>query len=227
MTNVLLVEDDLQLCQIIKDWLGKERFHVEYVCSGRIGLDMVTGQPFDAIVLDWDLPDLPGIEVCREMRASGCSLPILMLTGKSSISEKERAFDAGADDYLTKPDQIKELAMRIKAVLRRPKTLEEPKIDFEGLVVETENTRVTFNGQDIKLMPREFSLLSLMIRHPGHLFGTDAILSRLWMDNEEASHEALRASVKRLRKALTGSGITIKTIYGQGYRLQKDDGKDG
>ncbi len=222
MTNVLLVEDDIELGKLIKERLVEDKFHVEYVTLGRNGLDMAVSQPFDVVILDWDLPDIPGIEVCREIRSRKLSIPILMLTGKNTLSDKQKAFDTGADDYLTKPDQIRELTMRIKAVLRRPKVMEEPSIEFEGLVLETENTRVSFADKEIKLMPREFSLLSLLIRHPGHLFEGDAILSRLWMDNEEASNEALRASVKRLRKALTGSGVTVKTVYGQGYRLQKD-----
>jgi len=116
--------------------------------------------------------------------------------------------------------------MRIKAVLRRPESVEEPVLEFEGLKVETENLKASFAGNVIKLMPREFSLLSLLIKHPGHLFEADAILSRLWMDNQEASQEALRASVKRLRKALTSSGVTVKTVYGQGYRLQKETQDD-
>ncbi len=222
MTNVLLIDDDIELCHNIKDFLEKDRLHVEYVHLGRFGLDMALGQPFDVIILDWSLPDVQGVDVCKQMRESGCSTPILMLTAKSSLSEKRNAFDAGADDYLTKPDQIKELAMRIRAVLRRPKTIEEPRIEYKGLVMETANSRVMFEEREIKLMPREFSLLALLIRHPEHLFGAEAILGRLWMDNDEASQEALRASVKRLRKSLVGTGVTIKTVYGQGYRLQSE-----
>ncbi len=226
MTNVLLVEDDAQLCQFIKDWLGKDRFHVEFVHNGRSGVDLVRIQPFDAIVLDWDLPDIPGLEVCKELRRNGCSLPILMLTGKNKLSDKELAFDAGADDYLTKPEQIRELSMRIKAVMRRPKTMEESVISYGSLTVESENLRARAGDRELKLMPREFALLALLIRHPAHLFGADALLSRLWMDNEEATGEALRASVKRLRKVLEGSGVTVKTVYGQGYRLQLEDSSD-
>ncbi|MBX9691124.1 MAG: response regulator transcription factor, partial [Cyanobacteria bacterium] len=205
------------------DWLAKDRFHVEFVHEGRTGIDMVRVQPFDAVVLDWDLPDIAGLEVCKELRRRGCSIPILMLTGKSKLNEKELAFDAGADDYLTKPEQIRELSMRIKAVLRRPKAMEEAVISFGELTVESENMRARAGSRELRLMPREFALLALLIRHPDHLFGADALLSRLWMDNEEATGEALRASVKRLRKALDGSGVTVKTIYGQGYRLQLED----
>lgn len=219
MHCILIIEDDVNLCQMIKDWLKKDRFHVETCHQGEEGIDRALYQPFDAVILDWELPDIPGVEVLKRLREKGCKTPILMLTGKSDLPDKSLAFEYGVDDYLTKPDQIKEVGMRLKAVLRRPKDIEEPVIKIGKLTLEPESQSARIDATELKIMPKEFALLCVLARHPDHLFSREALLERLWMDNEEASSEALRASVKRLRNTLKECDVTIKTVYGQGYKL--------
>lgn len=222
MAKVLLVEDDLDLVSRITKWLTLERYSVESAATGQEALDLLRDVKYDFIILDWHLPELSGIEVCKYYRSSGGNTPILMLTGKSDIADKEAGLDAGADDYLTKPFHPRELTARLRALGRRPSECLDDQLRAGDLVLFLHKYRLLKNGEEIDLLPLEFSLLEFLMRHPGRVFGADALLERVWPVNSEASPEAVRTCVKTLRKKIDTDGQTsiIKTVHGVGYKLE-------
>jgi two-component system, OmpR family, response regulator len=177
---------------------------------------------YDVIVLDWDLPGATGVEICTSFRAKGGNTPIIMLTGKSTLRDKEEGLDSGADDYLTKPFHIKELSARIRALLRRPLSVTGNTLKVGDITLCPISYKVTKAEQEVQLLPREFALLEFLMRHPGQVFGAEALLDRVWNSDSEASPDALRTCMKRLRKKIEspeGDSI-IKTVHGVGYKLE-------
>lgn len=225
MPKILLVEDDKDLASRITKWLTMERYSVEAVHNGREALELLRALKYDIIVLDWHLPELTGVEVCKYFRSNGGTTPILMLTGKSDISDKEEGFDAGADDYLTKPFQPRELSARLRALTRRPSELLNDQLKFGNIVLHVHKYKVEKDGQNIELLPLEFSVLEFLMRHPGRVFGAEALLERVWPVNSEASPEAVRTVIKTLRKKIDteGQASIIRTIHGVGYKLEADE----
>lgn len=222
MAKILCVEDDPALQESIKNSLSFQH-HTVLTCSdGAEALEKLLVEQFDLVVLDWQLPGKTGPEVCREYRDKGGNAIVIMLTGKSSVSEKETGFDAGADDYLTKPFNIRELLARVRALLRRPpQLLDATKLQSGDLIVEPENYRVTRSGKEIKLTPREFALLEFLIRNPGRTFSSDVLLSRVWGTETETGPDAVRLVIKRLRdKVDSDDGPSIiQYVAGVGYKL--------
>jgi DNA-binding response OmpR family regulator len=221
MAKILLVEDDKDLALIVSDSLMGQNHLVEMVHTGPEGQEQLRFYQFDLIVLDWDLPKLSGIEICKEFRSRGGKTPVLMLTGKGAINDKEQGLDAGADDYLTKPFDIKELAARVRALLRRPigyapSTLKAGTIELDPSVF-----KVMRDGQEVRLLPKEFALLEFLMRHKGQVFNTEAILNRVWASESDASPEAFRTCLKRLRQKIDveGTPSIIITVQGLGYRI--------
>ncbi|MDR3614179.1 MAG: response regulator transcription factor [Candidatus Obscuribacterales bacterium] len=224
MAKILLVEDDHDLAFTIADFLSRENHVVESVHDGLDGREMLKFGAFDLLVLDWDLPHLTGVEIMKEYRSSGGSAPIIMLTGRDKIEEKESGFETGADDYLTKPFQLRELSARIKSLLRRPAALVSNVLTVRDISLDTEKHRATRAGVDIKLTPKDFALLEFLMRHPDELFSSETILARVWRTEEETSNDALRVAIRRLRKAL-GEGedakeSIIENVSRMGYRLK-------
>ena len=218
MAKILLIEDDAGLCRMIKDWLALEQHQVEIAENGREGLEALEYYKYDLVVLDWNLPEIDGIEVLRRYRDKKGDAPVLMLTGRGEIGEKEQGFDTGADDYLTKPFHMKELSARIRAILRRPVTLVSDTIEIGALKIEEGTRKVILNGGEIDLLPSEYALLEFLMRHPNQVFSKDALLDRVWSSQSDATSNALTTCIKRLRKKLPAD--LIKTVYGVGYKLE-------
>ena len=224
MAKILLVEDDAGLCNMIVDWLSLEQHQVEVSFDGVDGLEKLVFFEYDAIILDWSLPGKDGIEVLYEFRNRGGLTPVLMLTGRNTILDKEAGLNTGADDYLTKPFHMKELSARLRALLRRPRTLVNEVLTVKGLRVDVASRKVSRDGREIKLLPTEFALLEFLMRHPGQVFSQEALLKRVWPSESEATAHALTSCVKRLRKAIDSPGeeSLIANVYGVGYRLGGD-----
>jgi DNA-binding response OmpR family regulator len=223
MAKILIVEDDQDLATMVIDWLKFEHYSVEHVNNGTDGLDHLRASEYDAVILDWELPGLTGIEICRTFRAEGGVTPVIMLTGKDAVSEKETGLDSGADDYLTKPFNMKELAARLRAVLRRPAGLLDNMLKVRDIELEPTKYLVKKGGVEITLLPREFSLLEFFMRHPNQVFSSDALIQRVWMSDSDATGDAIRTCLKRLRKKLDDSDEAnpiIQTVHGVGYRLR-------
>jgi OmpR-family two-component system manganese-sensing response regulator len=225
LSKVLLVEDDLEMSKNIKDWLSSERHVVDAVNSGNDARACLMCGEYDLLIVDWQLPGMSGIELIKEHRSRKGETPILMLTGKRSIDEKEEGLDAGADDYLTKPFHMRELMARVRALLRRPAQAIGNVLTAGDIVLNLSIYQATRAGKSIDLLKKEFALLELLMRYPGRAFSSEALLTRLWSADEDTSPEAVRQCVKRLREKLCkdGSPSPIKTVHGLGYKFDLDD----
>jgi len=224
MAKILLVEDDTDLATMIAEWLSFEHHSVEVVHTGRDGMDRLRLCQYDCIILDWSLPEMTGLDICKNYRSNKGTAPIIMLTGKGSISEKEAGLDSGADDYLTKPFNMKELSARLRALIRRSAGGTSNILKVGELTVDPGKYRVIKNGKEIQLLPREFALLEFFMRHPDEVFSGDALLQRVWHSESDATSEAIRTCIKRLRQKLDADAdddnSIIQTIPRVGYRLR-------
>ncbi len=225
MTKILIVEDDEVLSKLVGDWLLGAGYDVETASDGITAIDILRAGSFDVVVLDWDLPGKSGLDVLREFRSRGGKARVIMLTAKSLLSDKELGLDLGADDYLTKPFAIKELSARIRALLRRPAEVMTDVLVAGDIQIDLGKHRLTKNGVEIHLQPRDFSLLEFLMRYPNQIFSAEVLLARVWSSDSEASADALRTSVKRIRKALDEqnndeSKSIIKTVPRVGYTVR-------
>lgn len=223
MAKYLLIEDDLDLCFTINYSLTSDSHNVvEIVNDGLEGLDRAKNGDFDIIILDLTLPSLDGIELCRQYRAAGGMARVIMLTGRNSIPDRELGLDTGADDYLPKPFYVKELTARLRALMRRPKYLQSEILSAGDIRLDPKSSEVTKGGEPVHLLPVDFALLEFLMRHPKEVFSIEALLSRVWHVDKEASAEALRSSVKRIRQKIDGEGeeSIIETVHRVGYKLR-------
>lgn len=225
MAKILLVEDDVGLQRMVRDWLTFEHHLVETADNGKDGLDKIQCYEYELIILDWQLPGMSGIEICKAFRDQGGVTPVLLLTGKGSISDKESGFEAGVDDYLTKPFHLKELSLRLRSLLRRSSTsLQGDILKFRDLELEPTKHCVMRHGKDLQLLPKEFSLLEFFMRHPNQVFSAEALLNRVWTSENETTVDAVSTCIKRLRKKVDveGQPSILRTVHGVGYKLESE-----
>lgn len=222
MAKILLVEDDADVAEMIEDCLKREHHLVEWANNGGDALHRLKSYVYDIVVLDINLPNMSGLEVLKEFRGRGGSTPVLMLTGKNTVADKELGLDTGADDYLTKPFDGRELSARIRALLRRIGVIPSNKLSVRNLVLDPVTYKVTRDQNVIELLPREFSLLEFFMRHPDQVFSVEALLDRVWTADKEASADAVRMCIQRLRKKLDRDNESsfIKTVHRVGYVLE-------
>jgi DNA-binding response OmpR family regulator len=222
MAKILFVEDDAALSATVTQVLKAEQFNVELSENGNDAVHRLATYEYDLVILDWNLPEVSGPEICRQFRQKGGSTPILMLTGRNSMNDKLDGFDAGADDYLTKPFNAQELVARAKALLRRPKQMEGTTLQCGKIALDTSKRMVTRNGEEITMQPLEFAVLEFLMRHPNQVFTTDTLLKRCWNADVDASIFATYTCIRRIRKKLDvpGEESIIKTIPNVGYRLE-------
>jgi DNA-binding response OmpR family regulator len=223
MAKLLLIEDDKHLAGMILEWLRGQHHVVEVTHDGRDGFERLVCSEYDLAIIDWNLPGMEGPEICQEYRKNKGSAPIIMLTGRATIGEKVAGFDAGADDYLTKPFNMDELSVRIKALLRRGRQVGENVLTAHGLVLDPTKFSLTKNGLEVQLLPKEFALLEFFMRNPGTIFSNDALFRHVWRSDSEASETAIRTCVKRLRTKIDEADqpSVIETIPRVGYRLRR------
>lgn len=223
MSKILLVEDELDLADQIKDWLAREHYLVETIANGELAYHQLRVSKFDVIILDWQLPGLSGIEICKKYRNGGGKSPVLMLTARSAVDDREAGLDAGADDYLCKPFHMKELSARVRALLRRASgATGENVLHLRDIALDPSARRVSKGGHDVKLEPKEFDLLEFLIRNKNVVFSADALLDRVWESDTGISPDSIRTYIKALRKKLDNAGESsiITTVHGLGYRLE-------
>lgn len=224
MAKILVVEDDPSVSGTINDWLTSQLHTVELVDKGCEAIELLEAYPYDLIVLDLHLPDMDGLDVLRSYRNNGGESPVLILTGRNSVSDRERGLDAGADDYLVKPFHVRELSARVRALMRRPPALTQTKLVVGKFVLEPDDCAVVRDGKSIKLQPKEFALLELFMRNPGRIFSSEALLSRIWQSDTETSSDTIRVHITKLRSKIDIEGRTsaITTIKGVGYKLNPE-----
>ena len=223
MAKLLIVDDDEELSSILSEWLSTEGNIVEVANCGEDALSRLKLYQYDLVILDVGMPDIDGFEVCRRYRLGGGMLPIIMLTGKGNINDKTAGFDAGVDDYLTKPFHPKELNVRIKALLRRPAQIVSELMVVKHLSIDTGSRRVLIDGAEVKLLPQEFALLEFFMRHPNRVFSSDEILDKVWSNEKDTANDTVRVHINKLRKKIDrdGAPAIIRTIHGSGYILDQ------
>ena len=213
--NVLVVEDDPGIADVLEYSLRGAGFEVVKTSSGREALRMAVASGF--VVLDIGLPDLDGFEVCREIRKSS-SVPILFLTSRTEEIDRVVGLELGADDYLAKPFSPRELVARIKAILRRSSSRQEPLLS--GLALDRDSFTASVDGRPMELSRTEFELLTLLAGQPGRVFTREQILDGAWTDGGCVTDRTVDAHIKSLRKKLSPSDC-IETVRGVGYRCRK------
>ena len=222
--KILLVEDDTITINLLTRALNAHNYNVNTAEDGETALQLAQAYDYDLIVLDVLIPKLDGISLCRELRSSGCQMPILLLTALDSSNDRVQGLEAGADDYVVKPFNLQELMARIRALLRRGKaSLSSTNLTWEKLQVNPDTTEVTYGEKVLHLTPKEYNLLELFLRNPRRIFSRSAILDRIWSAGEFPQEEAVTAHIKGLRHKLKAAGMTVdlvETVYGLGYRLK-------
>lgn len=228
MAKILLVEDDQDLSMMVKAGLEGERHVIEVAFDGDEAMHLLESEEYDVVVLDWQLPEISGIEILKRLRKMNKPVSVIMLTGKSNIDNKEEGIDTGADDYLTKPFDMRELCARVRALMRRPggtSTSSGNTLCAGDLELDPVKYRLARAGKEIHLTPKDFALLEFFLRNPEHVFSVQTILSRVWSYESEASPEGLRAAIRRIRKAVDTSDdpneSIIENVARVGYRLRK------
>lgn len=224
MTNVLIIEDDEKLLASLAAYLKNQRFVVQTSSNGEDGLYWLTRQSFDVAIVDWELPDLSGIEICQKYRKAGGTIPILMLTGRSSTADKLQGFDSGTDDYLAKPFEPAELFVRLRALIRRAGNYQSDKLHIEDIELDLSSRIVKRSAQSVKLSKTEFEVLALLMKNPGRTFTPDQIIERVWGNESDATEVSLRSHIARIRSKLEDAGngkpTPLKTLYGMGYKIE-------
>ncbi len=224
---MLVVEDEDALATLLDYNLVKEGFRVERAADGEEALLRVAEEPPDLVILDWMLPKVSGVEVCRQLRAGVETrrTPVLMLTARGEETDKVRGLDTGADDYVVKPFAMSELVARIRALLRRarPELLEE-RLEYADVVLDRARHRVTRGGQDIHLGPTEYRLLDFLMQRPGRVFTRERLLDAVWGANTYVEVRTVDVHVGRLRKALRlpNAPDLIRTVRSAGYALDTE-----
>ena len=215
--RVLIVEDDADLCRQLVEALKNTGYAVDHASDGEEGHFLGDTEPYDAVVLDLGLPTIDGISILQKWRADGKSFPVLILTARDQWSEKVAGFDAGADDYLTKPFHTEELLARVRALMRRSAGHSKDTIEIGGLTVDTRAARAFVDGMPIKLTSHEFRLLNYMSLHQGRVISRTELVEHIYDQDFDRDSNTIEVFVGRLRKKI---GVErIETVRGLGYRL--------
>jgi len=223
--HILVVEDEEALATLLHYNLDKEGYRVDVCADGEEALIRIDERQPDLVILDWMLPTVSGIEVCRRLRqrSSTRNLPIIMLTARGEESDRVRGLDTGADDYIVKPFLMSELSARVRAVLRRIRPgLAEDRIRQGDIIIDRTAHRVRRAGRDVHLGPTEFRLLDYFMQHPGRVFSREQLLNAVWGSDVYVETRTVDVHIGRLRRALSaheGGPDPIRTVRSAGYAL--------
>ncbi len=220
--RILVVEDDPRMSNVIAKGLREQSYAVDLATDGDAGVYQAAINDYDLIILDVLLPRKDGFEVCRELRERGVATPILMLTARASIDDRLTGFDAGADDYLTKPFSYRELIARIRALLRRDSQLRPAIFEIEDLIVDSASHRVSRANRDLQLTAKEYALLEYLARRAGQLVSRAEIAAHVWDDSFDPFSNSIEVYMNRLRKKIDEHHSTklLHTRRGEGYILE-------
>jgi two-component system, OmpR family, response regulator QseB len=221
MNRILIAEDEPRIAAFIEKGLRSHGFTTAVASDAISIIDLLIGSDFDLLILDLGLPGKDGIEVLEEIRGQGESIPVIILTARDDIQDKVTGFEAGADDYLTKPFRFEELLARIKVRLRNNSSVqsqEEALLSVGEVILYLRSRKVKVNGESIELPAREFTLVETFFRHPGQVLSREQLLDRVWGYDYDPGSNIVDVYVGYLRKKL-GSDL-IETVRGMGYRLR-------
>jgi DNA-binding response OmpR family regulator len=238
MGHILVVDDEPAIVTVVRERLEREGFTVRAAATGEEALAHMEADPADLVVLDVMLPGIDGFEVLRRLRSTGHTVPVIVLTARDEDVDKIVGLELGADDYLVKPFNPRELSARIRAVLRRQaevkalearvaqmETVSEATEPDEGLRFDHPRRRVWFQGQPLELRPKEYDLLHFLAQHPGQVFTREALLSHVWGHESYIDERTVDVHVRRLRSKLVAAAPDVDVIlteWGVGYRLAED-----
>ncbi len=220
--RILLVEDEPRMANVIAKGLREQSYAVDVAADGEEALYQTSINDYDLILLDVLLPKRDGFEVCRELRARRDSTPILMLTARATIDDRVTGFDAGADDYLTKPFSFRELSARVRALMRRDSQLRPDAFQIEDLIVDSASHRVTRAAREIELTAKEYALLEFLARRAGQLVSRSEIATHVWDDSFDPFSNTIEVYMNRLRKKIDDDHPVklLHTRRGEGYILE-------
>ncbi len=230
--RILLVDDETELTEPLSRVLKKEGYQVDVANNGKNGLELALSQDYNLLILDWMLPDKSGIEICQELRSNNKMTPVLFLTAKDTIDDKVMGLDAGADDYLMKPFELRELLARVRALLRRSmehisselqtiNPTQQTHLKVADLELDLDNQLAYRQNRIINLSDKEIKLLEYFMSHAGQLLTHEQIYQYLWSDQQQPNSNVLAALIRLLRRKIENQGETslIHTVYGKGYRF--------
>lgn len=225
MMRILLVDDEVELTDPLSRVLTREGYEVDVVYDGSAGSQMAGQGNYDLLILDWMLPQKSGLEICQQLRRQGQTTPVLFLTAKDTIDDRVLGLDAGADDYLVKPFELRELLARVRALLRRSAAEASvsvtQRLKVGDLELDPENQLAYRQGRTIELSDKESQLLEYFMRYTGQLLTHAQIYQSLWGEGEQPSSNVLAALIRLLRRKIESAGESplIHTVYGKGYRF--------
>lgn len=221
MAKILLIDDDKPFAESLRPWLAAEHHKVDVANDSAEALRFLQAFDYDILLVDWQLPDMNGVEIVKRYRSRGGQAYVMMLTGMQSTNNKVTGLESGADDYLTKPFDVQELLSRLRALLRRTSNYGGDMLVHGELTLNQRSRVVTKGGIELKLKPLEYSLLEFFMRHPKQVMAPEHLLKRVWDSDEEPSTDAVYTCINRLRKKLNDSDkeAVIKTVHGVGYRF--------
>ncbi|MBW4652868.1 MAG: response regulator transcription factor [Kaiparowitsia implicata GSE-PSE-MK54-09C] len=223
--RILLVDDEVELTDPLSLVLQREGYQVDVAHTGQEGSTLAQQGGYELLILDWMLPYQSGLDICRHIRQRGDRTPVLFLTAKDTVNDRVEGLDAGADDYIVKPFELRELLARVRALLRRPPTLEPSsasvRLSVADLMLDIENQLAFRGDRTLDLSEKETQLLAYFMRHPNQLLSHDQIYQQVWCDGEKPSSNALAAQIRLLRRKVDPPQTTalIHTVYGKGYRF--------
>ena len=228
MIKILLMEDDLDLCQSIQQELMKNGYSVDCCNDGEMAMlyALNTDYGYDLAIVDRMLPVIDGLTIIKAMRRKNIQIPVIIITGMSALDDRVDGLDGGADDYLVKPFHIRELMARVRALTRRPQQIQEiGALSYADLHLDYHNRKIVCNGQELVLTAREAELLSVLIKQPKTAFSREQLVLKVWGSNADIEPGNVDNYISFLRKRLRElhSSCEIKTIYGAGYRLEKSN----
>lgn len=223
--KILVIEDELSQIELLRYNLTKEGFQIQIAMDGEEGFQAAIEDPPDLILLDWMLPNLSGIEVCRQLRykKSTRNIPIIMLTARSEERDKIRGLDIGADDYVSKPYSVKELIARIRSALRRPVVGSYAgKISVGSLEVNVDEHVITYAGKNLSGSPTEFRLLVTLMQSPNRVYSREQLLDQVWGISADVDTRTVDVHIGRLRRILSAAGASdmLRTVRGFGYSIR-------
>jgi len=227
--RILVVEDDLDIAHLVEMHLKDLGAEVTLAHDGNVALEVATKRPFDLIILDLMLPGIDGLEICRRLRSRTNYTPILMLTARSADVDRIVGLELGADDYLTKPFNVRELIARVKALLRRVDALTKPESDaptslleFGDLVIDVDKRKVTLRGEEVELTAKEFDLLLQFAKNPGRVYTRAQLLDLVWGYGHDGYEHTVNSHINRLRSKIESDQSKpswILTVWGVGYKF--------
>ena len=227
--RVLLVEDDTRIAHFVAKGLREQSYAVDVAVTGEDALYQVAINTYDLVILDVMIPAPDGFAVCKELRRTGHRMPVLMLTARDAVEDRIEGLDRGADDYLTKPFEFRELLARLRALLRRPSALQPATLSVADLVIDTAGQAVLRGGKSISLTAKEYALVEFLARNAGRVVGRAEIAEHVWDEEFDPFSNLIEVYVNRLRRKIDTKGAKplLHTRRGAGYVLTSDVNADG